>query len=755
MKQLAMKLKKIKKGILIMSVILVVIISLCLYMSNLGKRIVNHSIDLYLAEISKQTSLNVTLKVSANMDNLYRFKEALPYLESKEYSSYANSIMVGSAFTWIGVVSNVDGNIVDDNGEFNFNGYDVIIDAINGKQGISKQLVSSDKHGQGIFYAIPYDDNEVKKAVVGWVSVNTMKLLLNTDSFEGYGYSHIIANNGDFILHSKNKNAIIDEDNFFSFFENNSLISDSQTIVDIKKDLKKHKNGSFEYDIDGEKRTMLYTYIPECDWYLLTVVINQNYTSEISSFITISIVAVATITIFLLLMITIVAINSLTRKKNKEIEYLAFVDPVSEGYSLARFDLELDKLLHHTPFVPFAFISLDIKNFKLVNDFYGNEDGNKVLKYVYECINNNLKEGEFVSRIAADNFNIVMQEMNPNIINERLQRIAQAINTFNFNKTTPYFLAIVCGTYFVQTKENIFTLRDRSNMTRKNIIANKQHLCSNAFYSDQERISIVNEKEIENVMEQALKNKEFVVYLQPKVNLKNGKIDGAEALVRWQHTKRGLLYPNDFIPIFEKNGFIIALDLYVFEEVCKLLRNWIDTGIQPVRISVNLSRSHLWHSDFLKEYKRIQTQYNIPSNLLEIELTETIVFENLATLKNIISEIHELGFYCSMDDFGSGYSSLNVLKEVSVDSLKLDRIFFNKDNDEKSQKIIQSVIVLAETLGMETVAEGIESMQQVEMLQQMDCDLVQGYVFEKPIPMEAFEHLLVSGKQFIKKQEND
>ncbi|EFS27535.2 hypothetical protein FUAG_03050 [Fusobacterium ulcerans ATCC 49185] len=254
-----------------------------------------------------------------------------------------------------------------------------------------------------------------------------------------------------------------------------------------------------------------------------------------------------------------------------------------------------------------------------------------------------------------------------------------------------------------------------------------------------EILKYLKEKNIEDNMEHALENNEFIVYFQPKVELKTNKIAGAEALVRWQDPKKGLIPPDEFIPIFEKNGFITKLDIYVFEEVCKTIRKWLNEGINPIPVSVNLSRMHLQNPNFLKKYKEIQEKYEVPADLLEIELTETLVFENFEQLKKVIDDIHQMGFSCSIDDFGSGYSSLNLLKEIPVDILKLDRIFFSKKNDKRGNSVIESIISLAKKLNMTTISEGVETISQVEFLRKADCDLVQGYVYSKPLAKDDFE----------------
>jgi EAL domain-containing protein (putative c-di-GMP-specific phosphodiesterase class I) len=266
---------------------------------------------------------------------------------------------------------------------------------------------------------------------------------------------------------------------------------------------------------------------------------------------------------------------------------------------------------------------------------------------------------------------------------------------------------------------------------------------------------MIQHKIIENRMKSALKNEEFQIYLQPKYDISQNKIAGAEALVRWADPNRGLIPPNDFIPLFENNGFILDLDLYVFDRTCHLLRQWIDRGVNPVVISVNLSRAYLHDFTFLGKFEEIRRKYEVPSNLIELELTETVVFENMEILTDIINLIHDLGYSCSIDDFGSGYSSLNILKNIPVDTIKIDRGFFIGENSDtvKSDTIVRSVIDLARKLKMKTVSEGVEYKDQVDFLKEAKCDMIQGYYFSKPIPITEFEKLafglVISGKRIL------
>jgi len=256
---------------------------------------------------------------------------------------------------------------------------------------------------------------------------------------------------------------------------------------------------------------------------------------------------------------------------------------------------------------------------------------------------------------------------------------------------------------------------------------------------------MLREKELENRMDDALAKGEFVVYLQPKVEIASGRVIGAEALVRWVSGDLGIIPPDDFIPFFERNGFVVKVDLCVFEQVCALLASWIEQGRQPVPISVNMSRAHLREQDFLTPYEQIRARYGVPASLIEFELTETLVFGDPETFMGVIDLLHARGYRCSLDDFGSGYSSLNVLKDVDIDTMKLDRAFFSAGDDagQREWDVVESVVDLAKKLDLGTVAEGVETVPQVEALRAMRCDAIQGYVFSPPVPVEEFEQTLM------------
>lgn len=437
--------------------------------------------------------------------------------------------------------------------------------------------------------------------------------------------------------------------------------------------------------------------------------------------------------------------NALERA-NADLEHMAFVDPVTEGFNQTRFDLTARTAIDAAPRGTYALVALDLKKFKLLNEIQGTKSGDMVLRYVYECLGEHLSGEECVGRISADAFNLLMRLERFDVMLDRIDGMVQDVNKFNVDAERPYFLSFTVGVYPIEEPGLPMTImHDRANFARnagKNAPNARHFTCM--FYDDIDHQNLLSEQDMENRMHGALERGEFVAYFQPKQLLEEGVIGGAEALVRWIDPVRGLVPPDEFVPFFERNGFIIEVDLCVFEQVCALLASWIEQGRTPVPISVNMSRAHLRDQEFLAPYERIRERYGVPASLIEFELTETLVFGDPETFMGVIDLLHARGYRCSLDDFGSGYSSLNVLKDVDVDTMKLDRAFFSAGDavGEREWDVVESVVGLAKKLDMETVAEGVEEAGQASRLRAMQCDMLQGYVFSRPVPVDEFEKLL-------------
>ncbi len=425
-------------------------------------------------------------------------------------------------------------------------------------------------------------------------------------------------------------------------------------------------------------------------------------------------------------------------------------DVLTNGINYEKFLKDSQSLIENNPDTTFGVFYGDIQNFKYINDTFGYDVGDKILMFISQKIKETLEgtEGLF-ARISADNYTVIVPYTDKNEFVEPIYSVIDDICWFEDIQTAHYKPDIYVGIYCSGEDDKDLTISemiDRANMAQKSIKGSSEYHI--AFYTEEIRERVIAEKELERRMDTALANGEFKAYFQPKYEVSSGEIVGAEALVRWDSPETGFMSPGKFIPLFEQNGFIINLDQYVFETVCKNMRAWLDAGIKVVPVSINVSRLQFYKLDFVKRYTKIKEKYDIPDGLLELEFTESIVFENLDILRKIVLSLKKVGFSCSIDDFGSGYSSLNVLKNIPMDTLKLDKLFFDdSENIERDKALISSVISLSRALNMKTVAEGIENWAQVAFLKEIGCDIIQGYVYSEPIPHARFTNLLEGNRR--------
>lgn len=424
----------------------------------------------------------------------------------------------------------------------------------------------------------------------------------------------------------------------------------------------------------------------------------------------------------------------------KELNNVMNYDPLTEIYSKNKFFSASKALLKANPDKQFAFLRLDIDRFKLINSFFGTAYGDRLLKHVAKRIRDFAKTTECCTfgRIDADVFGIFTPYQGKE---ETVKQIEQAVE--NMKKlSASYNIMIVYGVYVVTDRSlPISFMCDRAALAAKTVKGH--YMKSYAFYDDKMRLSIENEQNIINEMSDALENNEFVPYYQPKYDVKTNKPVGAEALARWIHPTKGFISPGVFIPIFEKNGFISKLDFYIWECVCKQLKEWKDSGVPLFPVSVNVSRVNLYNPNLSKIIIELTKKYDVEPKYFNIEITESVYTDDNVMIDDITSQLRNNGFTILMDDFGSGYSSLNVLKDVQVDMLKMDMMFmFKAKYDGRAETIISSVIRMAKWLNIPVIAEGVDKAEQVEFLKSVGCDYIQGFYFSKPLPVAEYEKLI-------------
>ena len=355
-----------------------------------------------------------------------------------------------------------------------------------------------------------------------------------------------------------------------------------------------------------------------------------------------------------------------------------------------------------------------------------------------------METGEVFAHYRADQFVLFLKANDMDHVIKRMEMLSLTAQKHGVQKEKNYEIILSIGIYPVDRKFfNIDTAIDRADLTKKSIKG--KHSKVYAIYDDTLRQKELRDQEIENMMEKAIKDEEFKVYYQPKYNSSNSELTGSEALVRWYNEECGMLFPNEFIPVFENNGFIVELDEYMFEHVCMDIRKWLDSGYNVVPVSVNMSQLQLYNSRFIEEYTAILKKYDVPAEYIQLEMTETTLFSETDALIDTIDKLHKAGFKILMDDFGTGYSSLNMLKSIPVDILKLDKSFVDDIGDSKGDIVVSTIVSLGQLLNMKIVAEGVETKEQYEFLRDIFCDEIQGYYFSRPISSEEYIKKMTKG----------
>lgn len=443
---------------------------------------------------------------------------------------------------------------------------------------------------------------------------------------------------------------------------------------------------------------------------------------------------------FFVIVVVLLYFIIVKRKYDNHIFELAYRDKLTGLGNIHHFEEQAEKHWLEYRGREIFLLSLDISHFTTINETYGRGTGDLVIGYVGNKLNE-LFGGEcIVARSKVDNFLIFGSYEDKDELELMLEIIKKQIEMFVYGENDihlTYNFGIVREKSTAST--SIKKLIDRAEMARK---AAKKESMHTRFFNDEMEQQLFREKMIEDSMRNALDNEEFNVYYQPKYRMTDNEIIGAEALVRWNNKEYGFMNPSDFIPIFENNGFIVELDFYVMEQVYKMLRNRLDRGEKVVRISINQSRVHFTQSNYIERLNMLREKYRIPEHLIELELTESIL-ANIRQIKKAVSMLKANGYYLSVDDFGSGYSSLNMLKEIPIDTLKIDKDFLsNGDESGRYRKVISKVVELAKELNMDIICEGVEKEEQAEFLKSIGCLYAQGYLYAKPMPQEDFLKLL-------------
>lgn len=478
----------------------------------------------------------------------------------------------------------------------------------------------------------------------------------------------------------------------------------------------------------------------------------ESVLTEQNNFISIIIVSI----LILAVIVFVLAVLGYSYRKAwiTKVEYQENYEPITGCSTYKMFKDKFVYISGYNRFAKYAVIFINLTQFDILSENYGETVVNEILEFCGKVITKGIDKNEAYGHISGGKFVVAMHYKDLKDLDHKMSLIYALVNNYNKFRNVEYKLSYTAGVYLIQKGEKTTadTCLNNAIVAEKGIgLSRDKYYCIYDEKMDQDR---QNEREIELRKEQAIINKEFQVYYQPKLNLNTDTLDGAEALVRWYYPEQDVIYsPAKFLHIFELDGFIEKLDRYVYLEVLAFMKRMVDSGKRVCPISVNVSRYTALQPDFLNFYIENKKKFGIADNYISIEFTESFAFDNNIKLLEIVKKLRKNGMLCSIDDFGVGYSSYSILKDLPMDEIKLDAFFMRKGYDDtRDEKTLRSVIKLGKDLGMKVTQEGVESKEDMLKLKEYGCDVLQGYLFSKPLSEILFDEFLtnklgVHGKQ--------
>lgn len=577
-----------------------------------------------------------------------------------------------------------------------------------------------------------YDDKgEIKGVLFATYLTEKFHEVIFSDSFQGEGYTYIVAGDGD-VISSYGDGMQKEYDNIF-IYTGDAAQYDDAIQEKVENDMRE-KLSRVGIGVNEDNDKYFYCYKPleiesaDMNWYIFSIE-PKSVLDERMHPIMRDIQFLTVILICILVMVNIIFLYYNVRRR-QELFRLAYKDSITGGDNFSNFKEKAKKYENTEGYV----IALDISEFKLVNNVCGNARGDEVLKVIWDVIMANCNDNEQAARVNADRFVIFWIESSKKTVTYRIEKLINEIEGISEQLSVPRLYPVI-GIRAVEKLDDA-DKRYGEALRAKALVKNRRDR-HYAFYDEIDYDTIVENKNLENGFEKALADKKFEVWYQPKFNSHTGKIVGSEALIRWRADDGSLISPGRFIPLFEKNGNIIRLDEYVFREVCRQQKEWQKEGIQILPVSVNISRFSLYYSNVVEKYERIINYYDVDHKYVQIEITESAIIENTVIVE-LIQKFHDAGFDILLDDFGSGYSSLASLNQMPFDTIKLDKSLVDYVGNENGEKLLKFIVQLVQSLGMKITAEGVEYKEQLDFLENLNCDDIQGFYFSKPLMLADF-----------------
>lgn len=685
----------------------------------------------------KQIASSTTVSIHSRIEDRISTLENIAYMLENEATSDKTKLMEAlrtasenSDFMRLGI-ADLEGNcITSDHQSFYIGDRIYFQNALKGKSSFSDTLSDKLAGFDLNVIAVPVVENGmISNVLFGASKTNELGEDLLVEIYDGKGFTAIGDNEGNIVLQSPSKAANKNLHNL------SQLKFDNGFTVDQLKEL---KSGLTQFvSLKGEERYLAYMPLGINNWYVYSVVPVSVVTRRIQNIILIA--AFTWIVVALVLSLILAYIFTMRKKNQKKLNEVIFFDDVTSHYNFNQFRVLAEQIFTSKNADSYTMIEFDISNFKLVNELYGYAVGNQLLKITMDICEQDCQANEYCARNSADHFILLWKMHEQDAVRQRYLALIQSIQKKAHRENDYLTLEFHGGIYLLHGNENSFSkCHDRCVYAKSQIRDSKTE--AYAFFSERMYENMLRHNRMEASIKKAFDNEEFKVYLQPRITLDDQRVHSAEALVRWDSPEYGMLLPGEIIPLLENRGSLEELDMYMLDHVCQILKKWIEAD-KAIRISFNVSRTYIFKPGFVQRVLQIIDRYGINHEYIEIEITESVIFDRSDALYSIVKELQDNGLYISMDDFGSGYSSLNMLKDIPINTIKLDQVFFKTDaiNAQRAKAIISRILNLTHTLNIHSVAEGIENESDMKFLQRMGCDEIQGYYYSRPLSVSYFE----------------
>ena len=603
-------------------------------------------------------------------------------------------------------------------------------EVLRGKKIVSNVISEENTEKKVFVFGVPvYRGEQVVGALMASDVVDAFSEWMEEESlFYGKGYVHLLDQKGNYLIHGSR---MVVEEKVETIMVSPYLNAREQAVV--REAMQKMKKEEFSFVYRNIEYHALLTPIESNGWYLLCINSLQNVNKNV--YIVAHVAAIFFVLIVGLFIFTLVYGYRMMKTMNRNLKKMAYYDSLTEAYNMYHFK----ELAREAGNLSYAIAVVNVRQFKFINEIFGKEQADHLLQYIARKLQEVVGDGEFFCRESADSFYVFLRESEEEVLQARMNHALQKITDLKNDKNFHYHLIMNCGIAVSEPDGSVEEVMTRALFAlAKAKQANQQAIwLFDTTLHEQEQI----DNFIESHAREALECEEFELYLQPKMNVQDDSLGGAEALVRWVNAEGTFLYPSSFIPLFETNGFCADLDMYMFEKVCQCLQKWIADGYQPVPISINQSKLTFYEENYEQRLSELLEKYQIPASLITLEILEDLVIDDLSDMNARLERLKKKGFKISLDDFGTGYSSLNTFGKLKIDEVKLDRGFLletEKEGCGSTRMIMEEVVRLAKKLSIATVIEGIETEEQAAFVKSIGCDQGQGYYYSKPISAEQF-----------------